>query len=708
MATGHAGRSHASVGSQQDGRHTYGPPCRLAPVPQPVPDAWLEGIPAPNAQFFYSSPISLDDPLSAATAPTNATADAKAGRLPLRPFSQGDNNTLEKAWLALTGEENRKAHGAARRHRSPSPSVGRANEKKLAVIVRGLAARHRQKHTQEEAGNRATTVRATLQGATTDLPVCCEQLPRDAAAELAAVFCPLARRQLPSLPSTDVVVQQIMQALSGGDGRVNSISHGGGTPVLPAESQTGCGAAAAPRSIPRAMASQRRDMPSPRRFDPLPSSSLTTADDGISGKPFLRADKVLEELNTPASPPLPVVAQEAVGAAEEVTEEVAEASRILDNLKATAAVPVGVSRLHVVDLPALQMRPIYWSPVNDIAVVQRATWFYRDTMLPLEAVVANQLESLYRELRPWTETWADELRCALDVGAVGEEKVSQPLWPRPPSRGGAKTRGGVKLPGPLVSSEMFCASRCLQGAAAVEGILGSPEEDLAAALDAAHRNFSNYQVVFQDGQTAFLLKPSLKPSAYYGRRPIAKIRKGTTVGIPVVRGFDRNRWAQSHERQQKSDVPVQEGQQDPEAAAGQASQASQASCPGCEAEMMNSQVTDLVLVAHGVGQKLAERVESFHFTHAVNGLRRDVNVELCNPVVQAVLRPDHNGIMMLPVNWRHTVSFEDGDPGPGQPFAAGEGYSLKDIEPGTIPAVRSIISDVMFDIPFTCRITNPR
>jgi len=70
-----------------------------------------------------------------------------------------------------------------------------------------------------------------------------------------------------------------------------------------------------------------------------------------------------------------------------------------------ADIPVGISRLHVVKLPSLQMSPIYWSPVHDIAAVTRGTWFYKDTMLPVEPAVANQLEVGYRELRPWSQTW---------------------------------------------------------------------------------------------------------------------------------------------------------------------------------------------------------------------------------------------------------------------------------------------------------------
>jgi hypothetical protein len=59
-------------------------------------------------------------------------------------------------------------------------------------------------------------------------------------------------------------------------------------------------------------------------------------------------------------------------------------------------------------------------------------------------------------------------------------------------------------------------------------------------------------------------------------------------------------------------------------------------------------VTDLVLVIHGIGQKLSERVESYHFTHAINTFRRYVNEEL-NNIIKSDMREDMGGIMVLPV-----------------------------------------------------------
>src|SRR5947209_18775141 len=91
-------------------------------------------------------------------------------------------------------------------------------------------------------------------------------------------------------------------------------------------------------------------------------------------------------------------------------------------------------------------------------------------------------------------------------------------------------------------------------------------------------------------------------------------------------------------------------------------QAQHISCPACRMEEQKRapHVTDLVLVIHGIGQKLSERVDSFHFTHAINSFRREVNVELSSEVVQGNVRRAQGGIMVLPVNWRLTVSFDDG------------------------------------------------
>lgn len=664
--------------------HTYGPACRLAPIAPPAPIEGLEGIPPLKAHFFYSSHIPIDDPLSAST--IVGASESKPSSLPLRPFSTGDNLALEKAWLGFVSDRDRRNHRQAQRNRSPSPRLSKENAARLAAIVTQLAAKHKEKHDREGLSPLAGVV-------------CCQELAIDASAELRKEFCAVTRQRQRSLDH-DLVVQGVMAELKrhrASSDAPQQEPHAPKFPNVPLGSSPG-----------RVLADYARPETGSGDDDlpPLAAPQLSTrpfaADDGISGKPFVRVERDRNKRSANATPEDRSTRQasERGGRGRSDSRASQQVPTGVPHREGDSAeVPVGVSRLHMVSLPVLQMKPIYWSPVNDIAQVMRATWFYRDSMVPLEPAVANQLEAGYRELQPWAETWRDEIKSALYVGALGEEKVSYRLWPEPEKR--PKGKSDELPPEPAISSDPYCASRCFRGEAAAEGTLEPVHSEKEAATPLPEsRSFANYHVIFKDESTAFLLKPSQRPSAYYGRKPIAKIMKGATVGIPVVRGFDLAMWRRAHEKwpaTQAKEASTPTAQRP-----GNIGRLGQSGCPGCSVERERGQVTDLVLVAHGIGQKFAERVESFHFTHAVNGLRRAINIELETPAIKSVLRPEQNGIMVLPVNWRHLLSFEDGGPtGEDDKTAyAPEGFSLKDLEPPTIPAVRSMMSDVMFDIPF--------
>jgi hypothetical protein len=117
----------------------------------------------------------------------------------------------------------------------------------------------------------------------------------------------------------------------------------------------------------------------------------------------------------------------------------------------------------------------------------------------------------------------------------------------------------------------------------------------------------------------------------------------------VIRGFDRDAWRRIHERSKGSGDKVA-GQvpwkMDTAGGVPAQSSTSSPSCAACATE--TEKWRDLILIIHGIGQKFAERVESFHFTHAVNGFRRAVNAELGKNVST---RGTAGGIMVLPVNW---------------------------------------------------------
>ncbi|KAL7894055.1 DDHD domain-containing protein [Trichoderma sp. SZMC 28014] len=620
--------------------HTLGAACRLRPTPDADKD---DGAPCINAQFFYTSLFPIDDPLSS-TAPAGG-ADSKS-KAPLRPFSHDDNDVLQQAWLGLTSESHRIQHDAIRNGREPGPAAVKSDMERRDQIIRELASKHIRIHEV----NRQTRTPTTLAAETlpeTLLTTCCPRLTADILEKLDTQFCTLVRKTN-QLFAVDEIVKDIIAVIN---------QHH--------ELRT---VAASNRNIPIRHHLLTRD-----RDASISTGRASPSDSAISS---IASDKLAEENNQVAAEPLTRI--------EDITLNPDEGNK---------DIVVGLARLHKVSLHTLQMEPIYWSPVNDIAVVTRGTWFYKDTMLPVPPAVANQLEAGYQELRPWAETWRDEVRCAIEVGASGEEKVSHRLWP---VEGDGQHRNSSLPAEPAISTHPFCAAHCFQGEAATEGSLGPQQIDDEDIENAPQRPYSSYSVLYKDQTSAFLLKPSLQPSAYYGRRPLQKIIRGGTVGIPVVRGFDRLSWERMHRGKQVQHAkPAFHGTSDGSAVEF---------CPACEADKDRSKVTDLVLVAHGIGQKIAERVESYHFTHAVNSFRRMVDSEFQNPAVQEVLDNSQSRLMVLPLNWRIGLSFEDG--GTLQTgmetndSAAAQAFGLKDIEPNTIPAIRSMISDVMFDIPF--------
>ncbi|KAI1076486.1 DDHD domain-containing protein [Whalleya microplaca] len=713
--------------------HNYGSQCRLAPVSYPFSPSDVHDIPPVNAQYFYTSPIPIDDPLSTSTIP--ATTDPKSARGNLQPFSPGDNNALEQAWLGLSSDAFRRNHDNARRNRSPSPSLAKTNAEKLDSIIREIAIKHAEKHAREGP------TQDMIQTSDPNLPPpdlvtssCCSELLADVGVALRASFCAVTRRKQPSL-DRDRVAQSVIAEMKTlhtdstasvmeKSERSHSISskRWSGEPLprasridKPANDRplsSGAYSDIVDRSESRARSRSQlgAQVSSVEKSVNMPTKP-SFVDDGITGTPFVRVgDPDATTFSPPSSLPRAATSLLTNKSTEEkkngavkfkyptpednlssLSQPVEKSSRL------SVEVPVGVSRLHEVSLPALQMKPIYWSPVNDVAAVFRATWFYRDDMRPMDPVVANQLEAGYRELKPHTETWNDELRCAVEVGPLGEEKVSHPLWPKAPTSSTNKTDEFADSP---ISSNPFCAAHCFHGEAAAEGNLASSsnkDKDSSPEVQ-THRKFEQYHVIYKDETTAYLLKPSLKPSAYYGRRPVAKIMKGLTIGIPVVRGFDYEAWMRRHQKKQ-----TQQQNQPPGPVTNNCPESSNREvCPACDADEERRKVTDLVLVAHGIGQKLAERVENYHFTHAINAFRRAINIDYQSEAVKSVLREGQNGIMVLPVNWRQNLSFEEGGPMREEDKAhyTPQGFSLKDIEPKTIPAVRSMISDVMFDIPF--------
>lgn len=426
---------------------------------------------------------------------------------------------------------------------------------------------------------------------------------------------------------------------------------------------------------------------------------VQTTRSGTTGKPFVklpaRGENPVSQDHPTYEGEAPLVPQ--ISHDRDLTEDMevegCKAYKHREHTRCQVEVPVGTCRLHLVNLPNLIVTPIYWSPLNDQYPCIYGTWFYKDTMCPVEPAVANQLEKGYRENECWSQTWDDQLNSAIEVGPEGEEKIAHRLWPLD-----SELRTLAYDPSEhILSTDPHCAARCFHGEAAAEGKIEEPDTKKTAATSIS-KKYPNSQVIYKNCEEAFILKPSLSPSAYYGRRPLAKIKSGFCVGVPVVRGFDRKAWNKLNPSKRSTTVTKAQTKTAKHNTPGCNILEG---CPACKAQDERENVTDLCLVIHGIGQKLSERMESFNFTYAVNSFRCEMKRELCNEDVKKVLREDFCGVTTLPVNWRANLSFEDGGPRkPGDKDRTGCDFALGDITQPTIPRVRELISDVMLDIPY--------
>ncbi|KLJ05341.1 hypothetical protein EMPG_11188 [Blastomyces silverae] len=716
--------------------HTYGPTCLLYdPEDNPATKSDFGSSTAPpkvRAQFFYLSSFPIDDPLTPLPAPSVGSS-ASVASFPPRPFSVLDNIALEEAWHGLrnteedseaenthtsgTGEDEAiknwkqrvdglifEALTAAREysHASPDIDLTPINERHDSASIFSLVEQHVAEYgsSDDEAEKRRLVV-STLRNVI-------EQISRheesDWRHELRPIIMALFNAAANEIPNqdrdtpnkaTDKLSRQVNEqskpagvsipirtpAKPAGD--VDASGKSGGQYFTPDQSYN------TPNSLKRhsppgdrkSKTSKRNSTSSPSGDDvygsyssqtrrSIPPTGLHAGGTNISGSPFIRAPaRSPRSAPSPRSPATPSKMSHPLGGMVTVDQR-------------------GDGRSS-----SSRMKPIYWSPIHDISSVIRATWFYKNTMLPVEPELANQLEAGYMYMRPWTETWQDELNSCIENGAEAEMKIVHRIWPLEeevkeqstvdPGRE-LKSPKRLSIPKP---TEPERPSIFYENQAA--GSMTPPD---------APRPYKSSSVIYVDSKEAQILRPNLLPSAARGRRPLSAIRKGRQIGIPIVRGFNAQAWDKLHPVK----IPATSGRRivKMHQTAERESFGRRPICYACQIEDKRPTVSDLVLVVHGIGQKLSERVESYHFTHAINAFRRQVNIELNSDAVWPHMRPELESIMVLPVNWRSTLSLEDADVEASVEDPDTNKFSLKDITPETMPAIRSLISDVMLDIPY--------
>lgn len=391
-------------------------------------------------------------------------------------------------------------------------------------------------------------------------------------------------------------------------------------------------------------------------------------------------------------------------------------------------IPVNEDFLFDVDIQARELAPTYWlGPIYD---VRRGSWFYQEgsALRPCEENLADQLEEGYLKVKPWK---------------------NQPQKPTtlPRSR--------------PVSMNAMDSSKAT-------GEIPDEKSSIPAKLELQTQRlfgaYMNQVVTYQDATVAWLLTDDLlsrMSSTVYQRFAAG----GHLAGTKVVRGYTEANQAKDLKKDidqgsstKKSDltfdtstkrlatpnIEVEEGdldskeaennsQQEPRLSALERQLSSFSDDPAKQEEEIrkadedeikedykdedgqdqNREIEHLILVTHGIGQRLGLRMESINFIHDVNVLRKNLkSVYQISPDLQALNSevdklPKNCRIQVLPVVWRHLLDFpkqsfknnKEQDLTDADAFGDDDEYpSLENITVEGVPAIRNLITDLALDI----------
>ncbi|KAL8697841.1 MAG: hypothetical protein Q9224_002128 [Gallowayella concinna] len=433
--------------------------------------------------------------------------------------------------------------------------------------------------------------------------------------------------------------------------------------------------------------------------------------------------------------------------------------------RSPATVPVNEDFLFDVDIDKRELAPAYWfGPIYD---VRRGSWFYQEgsSLRPCDENLANQLEEGYLKVKPWRYEAVSQ--------AQHEGTSASGTPPKNPSESLRSFDGAAasNLPAKASAEDLKSKATIKDGAATIPTKFQLQTQRLFGA-------YMNSVVTYQDATIGWILTDDLysrMSSTVYQRFAGGGHLGGTKVVrgfVEIGRGRDKNSEAgqtadgdklgtsptpRSQKRrsapaeintnsligQNQADGNTEESskdaQQESKLAALQRQMSTIVSSPepedpakqdeqvrkGDEDEIEQDykeadgddpgrEIEHLILITHGIGQRLGLRMENLNFIRDVNKLRKTLKtVYDASPDLQALNNeleklPKNCRVQVLPVVWRHLLDFpkqsfkqNSKEQDLTDPDASGEEErypSLSDITVEGVPGIRNLITDLALDI----------
>ncbi|KAJ3036023.1 hypothetical protein HDV00_003116, partial [Rhizophlyctis rosea] len=349
--------------------------------------------------------------------------------------------------------------------------------------------------------------------------------------------------------------------------------------------------------------------------------------------------------------------------------------------------------------------PIYWhGPTYEI---RRGTWFFQGpggVFFPCDENLARQIEDGYRKFQPWKDATAQTpaLSTPAPTAIASPKTPSSAEQVEGPKPADNKVEARWPLLGPYIGQYVIysgphnawqfsdqLASKLTRAVMNMGGtrLVRGWDEVNRLNRKASKQNLAKDKTQEKDNKAKDAAQDKEKgtgDTASAAAETSAKVLEGIS---PASGG--RMSSGQAEKMQEKMESEDYDGHED-----------------------ADRKIDHLVLVIHGIGQKLGERMEAVNFVHDCNVLRRafkDTAKQYATVKEQlrgarkaaAVNIPDHGGVQVLPVQWRHGVHFgavkaaAEGKDKEGAP--AVDETTLEDITLDGVPSIRMLVSDVILD-----------
>ncbi|KAJ3157363.1 hypothetical protein HDU89_002777 [Geranomyces variabilis] len=397
----------------------------------------------------------------------------------------------------------------------------------------------------------------------------------------------------------------------------------------------------------------------------------------------------------------------------------------------SSKVPVNEDQLFEADVERLETYPVYWhGPTYDI---RRGTWFYAafgGSYLPCDENLSRQLEDGYRKFQPWDTSGGTSSSAATSASSsVPTTSLSSGPPPRPP-QGQQEQRWA--LFGPYMGQYVIYegAHTAIQFSDDFGSKIGRAVMNIGGTR--LTRGWDEVEKLRTKNKAQLAKEEERKKTREAASSSVKNKSSDSSIASPAPKTGVETDAAQKVSNNLSSLLP------DLSSSAGKLNEQAAKIQEKTETEDYDEEedgdrpINHLVLVIHGIGQKLGERVEAVNFIHDCNILRRTIK-ESSQQYATAkdqlkfskraglINMPEDGGVQILPVQWRQKIKFGLARQGTAAAAAAAASSSssasegknkdeaeadaaaemeatLEDITLEGVPSIRQLVSDVVLDV----------